>query len=366
MRIAGAHAPAAVLCVLLAGVSAVKAQAPRRIDTAVALTQIVKRVDPIVPPEAAKAKVGGDVIADVIINPAGAVASVTILSGPAMLHAAAERAMRQWTFKPFLQGGRPGTVQVILEVRFPDPVKDEQARLMEAYRATRYECQRQLEAAAAKAEPACAEAVRGADALPPDRVLERSHAVSDHASSLVAAGRVHEAIPELERAIEIRAARVKGFDADIAESHVILGVLQQQVGEYTKADAEFATGVAMYTGAQERVPAMRDEYAARLKQALVRHAALKRLMGDAGGSAALEARAAATRAVATPAPPPAPAPRTSRTAGDLPVTEPSDGRLTDDDVRQIRSALPAGEKPWRLDLQTRRPPADRSGESTRS
>ena len=161
-----------------------------------------------------------------------------------------------------------------------------------------------------------------------------------------------EAIPELERAIEIRAARVKGFDADIAESHVILGVLQQQVGEYTKADTEFATGVAMYTGAQERVPAMRDEYAARLKQALVRHAALKRLMGDAGGSAALEARAAATRAVATPAPPPAPAPRTSRTAGDLPVTEPSDGRLTDDDVRQIRSALPAGEKPWRLDLQT--------------
>jgi TonB family protein len=82
------------------------AQAPRRVDTPTALAQIVKKVDPVVPPEAAKANVGGVVIADVVIGPAGTVSSVSILSGHMLLHAAAERAMRQWTFKPFLAAGR--------------------------------------------------------------------------------------------------------------------------------------------------------------------------------------------------------------------------------------------------------------------
>ena len=254
--------------------------------------------------------------------------------------------MRQWTFKPFLVGGKPAVVQVILEVRFPDPVKDEAARIFEAHRASRYECQRQLESDPAKGEGACAEAVRGAEALPPDRVLERSHAVGDHASSLVAAGRIPEAIAEFRRANEIRATRVKEPDADDADVHHMLAVLYQQVGQHDKADAEFVTAIAMYTAAQERLPSMGKAYAPRLKLALLRYAALKRLMGDEGGSAALEARAAAVPSAAHRPSPPAPVTRTVRTAGDLRIAEPSDGRLTDDDVRQIQSALAgAGQKP---------------------
>src|SRR5688500_4760123 len=44
-------------------------QAPLRIETPAALTQLIKRVDPIVPPAAAKASIGGTVIADVLIGP---------------------------------------------------------------------------------------------------------------------------------------------------------------------------------------------------------------------------------------------------------------------------------------------------------
>ena len=175
-----------------------------------------------------------------------------------LLHTVADRAMRQWTFKPFLGAGRPIAVQVILEVSFPEPVKEAENRILERHRDSKYACDRQLEADAAKAEEACAAAVRDTDALPPGRVLERDHAVASHAQSLMAAGRTRDAIAQFERVNEIRAARVKGPDADAADVIQILGVLHQQVGEHAKADAAFATAIAMYSAAQERLSQMSD------------------------------------------------------------------------------------------------------------
>ena len=339
---------ALLLLALLACSRSVGAQAPRRVETSAALAQIVKRVEPVVPPEAAKARIGGAVIADVTINPTGAVSTVTILDGQPLLHAAAERAIRQWTFKPFLHAGKPAAVQVILEVRFPDPVKDEQDRIFETYRASNYECQRQLEADASKAEVFCAKAAAAADALPADRVLERSHTVADYAHSLMAAGRTREAIAQFDRARQIRGTRVKRPDADTADLHLIVAVLHQQIGEHEKADAEFAAAVAMHAAAQEQLPSMRDRYAPRLQQALIRYAALKRARGDAAGAEALEARASGMVTVAEPS---GDARRvTTRTAGNLQIAEPTTGRLTENDLQQIRAVLAAEKRPWRLEL----------------
>jgi hypothetical protein len=58
----------AIVPVLLVFGISVGAQAPHRIETAQALAQIVKKVDPVVPAEAAAKKIGGVVIADVIID----------------------------------------------------------------------------------------------------------------------------------------------------------------------------------------------------------------------------------------------------------------------------------------------------------
>lgn len=258
MRSFGPRRPVLVFSLLIAGTSLTDAQGPRRVDTAVALTHVVKKVAPEVPPEAAKAKVGGMVIADVTISAAGTVSSITILDGPPMLHAAAAHALQQWTFKPFLLRGRPGAVQAILEVSFPDPVKEAEQRLFDTYRQATYECQRRLEADGAQAEAACAEAVRHTEALPPDRVLERSHAVASYAQSLLAGGRLSDAIAQFEKAREIRATRARGPNADTADLYQVLALLHQRMGDYDKADEEFASAIDMYTAAQARAPEMRS------------------------------------------------------------------------------------------------------------
>jgi len=338
---------AIVLALLMTGSSVLAAQAPTRVETAVALAQIIKKVDPVVPASAIAAKVGGVVIADVTIGPAGRVSSVTILGGPEMLGPAAERALRQWTFEPFLLGGKPRPVQVILEVRFPDPVKEAEDRIFEAHRTSAFECGRQLQIDAAKAEDVCADAVEKANALPVDRVLERSHAVADYAHSLMAMGRSAEAITHFRRVIEIRATRVKGPDADTAEVHQVIALLHQQLGAHADADAEFQVAVDMYTAALDQLPSMAWSYAPRLKNALLRYAALKRLMGDSRRAEALDARARSTDKVAPPAVPATP-PMTRR-VGDLELVERHDARLTDADINQIRQALrPTGRNAWRL------------------
>jgi outer membrane biosynthesis protein TonB len=65
------------------------AHAQERVDLKVARAQVVKKVDPVWPAEAAAAKIGGLVVADVTIGAHGRVTAVTILSGPVPLHAAA-------------------------------------------------------------------------------------------------------------------------------------------------------------------------------------------------------------------------------------------------------------------------------------
>jgi TonB family protein len=125
---------------------------PSRVPTDVAMKQLIKRVDPIVPPEATAARVGGPVIADVIVSPKGTVESVTILAGPPILQAAATEAFRQWVFKPFTRNGRVVPALVLVEVHFPDPIADarQQAALASreatmAYLRGMNACERDLE-----------------------------------------------------------------------------------------------------------------------------------------------------------------------------------------------------------------------------
>jgi TonB family protein len=314
-----------------------------RVETKTALEQVVHKAEPVWPREAAEAKLGGAVIADVLVDRKGAVSSVTILAGHDVLHAPAVAALRQWRFKPFVRGGKPVPVQVILEVTFPDPIKDEERRVFETHRAASYECRRQLEAAPQSAERACAEAVRRADALPLDRVPERSHAAGDLAHALMAAGRLREAIAQMERALVLRAKSLTppdtpAADAGTADASQILAVLHHRLGDRDKADSLFSTAVAIYDEALKASPEMRAMYEPLLKIALERHAALKREIGDETAASALEAR---RRALNPPEPVGLPTAKTmsTRTVGTLRIEEPADSRLGEDDLRQIRALI---------------------------
>lgn len=319
------------------------AQTPRRIETAQALQQIVSRVDPVVPKEAAAKKIGGIVIADVIVDRTGRVASVTIVDGHMLLRRAAEAALRQWTFKPFAS-----PVQVILEVRFPDPIKDEQDRISKEYWTASRQCRGLVDEGDATAERVCADALQKSERLPADRVLERSHSASDYATSLMAAGKTSEAIAQFRKALETRTPRVGGPDADSADLLQLIALLHHRLGEWAEAETAFGQAIAQYSGAIERTSSMAEVYVPRMKIALVRYASLKRATGEAEAAAALEARAAALEVTRPAAVPHVSVPRTSRTVDGVLITEPADLKLTADDVGQVRALL-KGKRYFRLD-----------------
>lgn len=71
----------------------------------------VKRVEPQYPPEAARAGTTGYVDLEFVVDPAGKVASVSVVSAKPMrtFEQAAVRALKQWQFEP---GGGKGKVRL--------------------------------------------------------------------------------------------------------------------------------------------------------------------------------------------------------------------------------------------------------------
>ncbi|HEY0871910.1 MAG TPA: TonB family protein [Vicinamibacterales bacterium] len=317
-----------------------------RIETAEALSQIVKRVDPAVPAEAHAAKVGGTVIADVIVDTKGVVTTVVVIGGPDMLHAAANAALRQWRFTPFVRGGKPIPVRVILEVDFPDPIREQERRVYEEHRAAERECERLTNAEPVRAPAVCAEAVRLSGSLPADRILERAHTVGLYAASLAGAGRMADAISQMERVITLRDEAGSGRpNADTADAYHVIGLLNAQLGNTAQANAAYATAIQLYEGAIESWPAARERYEPRLRRALLAQADVKRRTGDAAGAAALEERAGPLASETVP--------RATgvniRTIDGMQIAERGKIPLSEADLAGIRAALEQkGMKAWLL------------------
>jgi protein TonB len=75
-------------------------------------------VEPSYPMLAKQMKVQGAVILQTLISKAGTIDEIQVLSGPAILSAAAREAVRQWRFKPYLKGGQPVDSQARVTVNF--------------------------------------------------------------------------------------------------------------------------------------------------------------------------------------------------------------------------------------------------------
>ena len=343
-----------ILLALVLAVPAALQGGPIRIETAEALSQVLKKVDPEVPAEAVAAKIGGAVIADVVIGPTGAVSSITIVGGHEMLHGPAVVALKQWRFRPFVRKGKPVSVRVILEVGFPDPVRDTERRAFDEHRAAERRCEQALDKEPTAAPQLCAEVVRLSDGLPKDRVLERSHAFVLHANSLARVDRLLEAIGELKRAVALRETVAGQADADTADGYFAIGMLQQRLGNTKDADEALTTSVRMHEAALKAVPTLRDVYLPRYQRALQAHAALKRQLGDTAAAEAIESRTSAL-----PRPATVDLSRRISTAGDLRLLEPTTSPLAAEDVTQIRAVLAkAGLRAWML---THSGPSERDG-----
>jgi periplasmic protein TonB len=78
----------------------------------------LKRVDPVYPASARANGIQGQVTLHVIVGKDGHIQSISVVSGPDELKAAALDAVKQWTYKPYLLNGEPVAVDSIVLINF--------------------------------------------------------------------------------------------------------------------------------------------------------------------------------------------------------------------------------------------------------
>lgn len=73
--------------------------------------------------------VQGSVVLQAIVGTDGSIEDLRVLSGPAILTAAAQQAVRQWRFKPYLQNGQPVETKARITVNFSIQISDNPTKM---------------------------------------------------------------------------------------------------------------------------------------------------------------------------------------------------------------------------------------------
>jgi protein TonB len=79
---------------------------------------LIQKTEPIYPPIAQAAQVTGTVVLEVTISTTGDVEDLKVVSGPAMLQAAAMDAVKNWRYRPYLLNNEPVEVETTVNVIF--------------------------------------------------------------------------------------------------------------------------------------------------------------------------------------------------------------------------------------------------------
>ena len=99
--------------------TATVAAAATRVHLSPSATQTLSRpVEPSYPLLAREMKIQGAVVLEVLIGREGVIQHLRVLSGPAILSAAAQEAVKQWRFRPYLQDGQPVETEARITVNF--------------------------------------------------------------------------------------------------------------------------------------------------------------------------------------------------------------------------------------------------------
>jgi TonB family protein len=70
-------------------------------------------------------RVQGSVVLQAVVGTDGTIEDLRVLSGPAVLATAAQQAVRQWRFKPYLQNGQPVETKARITVNFSIRISDD-------------------------------------------------------------------------------------------------------------------------------------------------------------------------------------------------------------------------------------------------
>ncbi len=93
-----------------------KTPGPVAVPAEVMAGQILRKVQPVYPVEAKKARIQGKVVLDAVIGKDGAIRDLQAASGPSELQQSSLVAVRQWVYKPFLRNGTPVEVKTTINV----------------------------------------------------------------------------------------------------------------------------------------------------------------------------------------------------------------------------------------------------------
>jgi protein TonB len=89
-----------------------------KISSGVMAGMIVLKTTPVYPPIAKAARQSGTVVLQATISKTGSIENLHVISGPAMLQQAAQDAVRQWRYRPYLLNGEPVEVETTVNVIF--------------------------------------------------------------------------------------------------------------------------------------------------------------------------------------------------------------------------------------------------------
>ena len=92
--------------------------APITVGGDVKPARLLSSVAPAYPQMARNQRVSGDVKIDALIDASGRVSTMKIISGPALLHQAAQDAVRQWKYQPATLNGQPAPMHLTVTVQF--------------------------------------------------------------------------------------------------------------------------------------------------------------------------------------------------------------------------------------------------------
>jgi TonB family protein len=93
-----------------------------------AIPELRQTIDSNLPLLGQHTNVQGSVVLQAVVGADGNIETLRVLSGPAILSAAAEQAVRQWRFKPYLQDGQPVETKARITVNFSIRISDNAAK----------------------------------------------------------------------------------------------------------------------------------------------------------------------------------------------------------------------------------------------
>jgi TonB family protein len=246
------------------------------------------RVDPVYPPIAKAARIGGTVVLEVRVSVDGKVESTKVVSGPPMLQQAAIDCVKQWTFHRFEQNGLPmeatGQISIHFDLGASAPTAKEE-EIASRYFPLSNKCRQAVSARndPANAATVCKQAAETAGEFGPDvRFIERRSAFVWAAYALMSDHDFKTALLYAQKAVEV----VKLGHDDNSGSNAAFGVkgmVEGNMGDLTASDQDLTVaedfGRNGVVWAEKEAPSLRIEYTRSLTMDLRFHAQVLQGLG---------------------------------------------------------------------------------------